>query len=136
MKDVRHDDCFSYLGEREDIDTLLRAVNVVVLPSYHEGLPLALVEAAACGLPLVATDIAGCQSVVREGVNGFLVPVRDSGELADAIARLIQDPALQAQFGSSSRRIALDEFSVEGITAKYAAFYQSLGLFEAGQDKT
>jgi len=77
----------TWLGHVDDMPSLLRSVQVVVLPSYREGLPKGLIEAAACGLPLVTTDVPGCREVVTDGVDGLLVPVKDANALAAAILR-------------------------------------------------
>ncbi len=94
---VRDDVVFT--GWREDIADLMALMDVFVLPSWREGLPRSAVEAAASGLPQVLTDIRGCREVVRDGVEGFLVPVRDPVRLADAIVRLLQDPVLRRRMG-------------------------------------
>ncbi len=82
----------SFLGHRSDIRDLIQAADLAVLPSYREGLPQSLLEAAACGLPLVATDVPGCREVISNGVNGLLVPPLDSELLAEAIIELLIDP--------------------------------------------
>ncbi|GBC84980.1 N, N'-diacetylbacillosaminyl-diphospho-undecaprenol alpha-1,3-N-acetylgalactosaminyltransferase [bacterium HR11] len=115
-----------WLGHREDMPELLREAHVAVLPSYHEGVPRFLLEAAATGLPLVATDIEGCRAVVRPGENGFLVPVRDAQALAEAIERLAQDPALREQMGRASRAIAIQEFDEQKILAQWLTLYQQI----------
>lgn len=99
-----------WLGHVDDMPGLFASVDMVVLPSYREGLPKGLIEAAACALPLVTTDVPGCREVVRDGVEGLLVPVRDAEALAEAIARLYADPSLAAQLGVAARERALAEF--------------------------
>ena len=113
-------------GHREDMPATLAAANVVVLPSYREGLPKVLLEAAACGRAVVATDVAGCREIVRQGVNGFLVPPRDPAALADAVALLIRDPALRAEAGRRSRGIVEQEFSVSKIAGETLTVYREL----------
>jgi glycosyltransferase involved in cell wall biosynthesis len=100
--------------------------HVVCLPSYREGLPKVLIEAAACGKPIVTTDVPGCREVVRDGDNGLLVPVRDSKSLADAILRLIENNELRVQMGKRSREIALADFSSERINAQTLDIYREL----------
>lgn len=119
------------LGHRDDMPGLLREADVAVLPSYHEGAPRFLLEAAATGLPLVATDIAGCRIMVRPGVNGILVPPRDPHALAEAIADFAADPALRARMGAASREIAVNEFDQDRIIGQYLAVYRRLGLLPA-----
>ena len=117
------DGLIKWLGHRNDIPNLLQQVDIAVLPSYHEGASRFLLEAAACGLPLVATDIEGCRMVVRDGVNGFLVPVKDPYALADAIETLIRNPDLRRQMGIASRKIAEAEFDERIILNKWLELY-------------
>ncbi len=124
LKKWQEDGLIKWLGHRDDMPNLLQQVDIAVLPSYHEGLPRFLLEAAACGLPLVATDIEGCRVVVREGVNGFLVPSRQPMALADALERLLRDPLLRHQMGKASRHIAETEFDERKILAEWVALYE------------
>ena len=105
--------------------TLNRA-HVVCMPSYREGLPRGLIEAAACGRPIVTTDVPGCREVVRHGENGLLVPVRDAAATASAIRRLLQDGDLRRRFGQRGREIAVGEFSVERFVAESLAVYRAV----------
>lgn len=113
-------------GRQEDMARLLAQSHIVCLPSYREGLPKALLEAAASGRAIVATDVPGCREAVRHGVNGLLVPARDAAALADALRRLITDPALRREFGQRGREMAEKKFSVEKITAETLALYRKL----------
>jgi len=115
-----------WLGHRDDMPELLRSAHIAVLPSYHEGVPRFLLEAAATGLPLVATDIEGCRMVVRHGENGFLIPVRDASALAEAIERLACDSALRERMGRASRAIAVDAFDETKILAQWMALYRQI----------
>jgi glycosyltransferase involved in cell wall biosynthesis len=102
----------TWLGHVDDMVGLLGSVDIVALPSYREGLPRTLVEAAACGLPLITTDAPGCREVVSDGVDGLLVPVKDSKALARAIQRLQDDPMFARKLGDAARikaRTQLDE---------------------------
>jgi glycosyltransferase involved in cell wall biosynthesis len=100
-----------FKGHVDDMASLLAETDAVVLPtSYGEGVPRILVEAAACGLPLIATDAPGCREIVRPGANGCLVPAHDVNALVAAIERLADDSGLRAAMGSESRRIAETEF--------------------------
>ncbi|MBK7704105.1 MAG: glycosyltransferase family 4 protein [bacterium] len=87
------------LGHVDDTAGLLRSCHVALLPSYREGLPKSLLEAAACGLPIVAADVPGCREICIDGVNGILVPARQAEPIAAAIGRLVDDPALAAPWG-------------------------------------
>lgn len=115
-----------WLGHVDDMPALLASVDLVVLPSYREGLSKSLIEAAACGLPLVTTDVPGCREVVTDGVDGLLVPVRDAAALADAIARLQDDPALATRLGVAARARALAEFDERIVIARTLAVYGEL----------
>ncbi len=115
-----------WLGHRADMPEILSGAHVVCLPSYREGLPKALLEAAAAGRPIVTTDVAGCREVVRDGDNGLLVRPRDATSLAEAIGKLANDPALRAKMGARGREIAENEFSVEAVANETLAVYASL----------
>ncbi|WP_456331482.1 glycosyltransferase family 4 protein [Fervidibacter sacchari] len=123
LRKWQEDGLIKWLGHRDDMPSLLQQVDIAVLPSYHEGASRFLLEAAACGLPLVATDIEGCRMVVRDGVNGFLVPVKDPYALADAIETLIRNPDLRRQMGIASRKIAEAEFDERIILNKWLELY-------------
>jgi len=115
-----------FLGQVEDMQTLMSECDIVVLPSYAEGTPRVLIEAAAMGKPIVATNIGGCRGLVRDGENGFLVPVRSSIALADALVKLVCDPALRSKFGSAGRRIALAEFDERLVLERTLEVYEEL----------
>jgi glycosyltransferase involved in cell wall biosynthesis len=99
-----------FLGIRDDVVRLYRGMDIFVLASYREGIPRSAMEAAAMGLPIVATDVRGCRQVVENGVTGVLVPRRDPGRLTDAIASLASDPEQRRRMGEAGRRKALRDF--------------------------
>jgi glycosyltransferase involved in cell wall biosynthesis len=113
-------------GWRDDMAAVFRQAHVVCLPSYREGLPKALIEAAACGRALVTCDVPGCREVVRDGDNGLLVPARDSAALAQALRRLLEDTALRDRMARRSRERAVAEFSLERVIADTLALYRTL----------
>ena len=113
-------------GRREDMPAVLASSHVVCLPSYREGLPKVLLEAAACGRPLVATDVPGCREIVIDGGNGLLVPPRDAPALAEAIGRLIKEPGLRADMGRRGRELVEAQFSEERVVAQTLAVYREL----------
>lgn len=115
-----------WLGHVTDMPGLYRSVNVVVLPSYREGLPKGLIEACACGVPIITTDAPGCREVVVNGENGFLIPVKDACALADAIAALANDEALRLQMGSNARRMAVTKFDESIVLEQTLAVYDDL----------
>jgi glycosyltransferase involved in cell wall biosynthesis len=111
-------------GWQEDMPAVFRAAHIACLPSYYrEGLPKVLLEAAASGLPIVTTNAPGCRDVVRDGENGYLVPVRDAQALAQTLRGLIDNAALRAQMGRRAREIALAEFSQERIISEVLTVY-------------
>ena len=115
-----------YWGWREDMTAVLRECHLVCLPSYREGLPKALIEAAASARAIVTCDVPGCRDVVTEGDNGLLVPPRDSAALANALRRLIVDPQLRARMGARGRQRAVAEFSVEHVITDTLSVYRQL----------
>lgn len=115
-----------WLGHVDDMVSLFRSVDVAVLPSYREGLPRGLVEAGACGLPLITTDAPGCREIVTDGVNGFLVPIRDSVTLARAIGTLDDDPGLRFQLGAAARETILQRFDERLVIAQTLSVYEEM----------
>ncbi|HHH44568.1 MAG TPA: glycosyltransferase family 1 protein [Gammaproteobacteria bacterium] len=124
-----------WLGYREDIPELWRQTHIAVLPSYYrEGVPRCLLEAAACGCPIVTTDMPGCRDVVRHGVNGLLVPPRDPVALADALEQLISDPEMRRLMGREGRKLVEEEFTEERVVKQTLDLY--LALVELPQKDT
>lgn len=116
-----------WLGRREDVKTLLQQCHIFALPSYYmEGLPKSLIEACAIGRPIVTTDNIGCRDVVSDGVNGYLIPVKDSRALAEKIKILVDHPNLRYKMGMSSRKVAEENFSIDTVIAHHLAIYQEL----------
>lgn len=116
-----------WLGRREDIKELLQQCHIYAFPSYYmEGLPKSLIEACAIGRPIVTTDNIGCRDVVTNGVNGYLVPVKDANALADKIKLLMDDKELRIKMGKESRSIAERDFSVDDVIKKHLDIYQEL----------
>jgi glycosyltransferase involved in cell wall biosynthesis len=113
-------------GHRDDMREVYAQAHVVCLPSYREGLPKALLEAAACGRPLVAADVPGSREIVRHEETGLRVPVRDAAALAAALRRLIEDGPLRARLAQRARRAAVEEFSQELVCEKTLGVYRSL----------
>ncbi len=114
------------LGQVTDMPALLASAHVAVLPSYREGLPKSLIEAAACALPLVATDVPGCREVVTHEVTGLLVPAKNAVALADAIERLYRNPELARKLGQAARARAVQEFDEQIVIQKTLAVYAEL----------
>lgn len=126
LKMWEEEGCVEWWGRRNDMPEVLASAHIVCLPSYREGLPKALLEAASSGRPIVTTDTIGCREVVRHGENGFLVPLRSTVELADALEKLIQDAELRRKMGLRGREIVEAEFSVEKVIKETLAVYAEL----------
>jgi glycosyltransferase involved in cell wall biosynthesis len=115
-------------GPVDDVPALWRASHIAAYPSvYGEGIPKTLLEAAACGKPIVTTDMPGCRETVTAGTSGFLVPPDDAAALADRLRRLIEDKALRRRMGEAARAKAVTEFSDERIVGETQAVYRRVG---------
>jgi glycosyltransferase involved in cell wall biosynthesis len=113
-------------GHRDDAPHVLAQALLVVLPSYREGLPKVLLEAAACGRPMIATDVPGCREIVEQGVTGLLVPPRESEPLAATIAALLADPERRDRMGRAARALAEREFGLDAVIDRTLAVYREL----------
>ncbi|HZT25766.1 MAG TPA: glycosyltransferase family 4 protein [Pseudolabrys sp.] len=116
----------SVLGYVADVASIWARAHIAVLPSRREGLPLSLLEAAACGRPLIATDVPGCREIARPGLNALLVPVDDAQALADAAQRLAREPATRAKFAAAGRDLVEREFSSKRVGADIVKLYDTL----------
>lgn len=116
----------NFLGHVSDIAAFWSRAHIAVLPSLREGLPMSLLEAAACARPLVATDVPGCREIARDGVNAVLVPPNDAAALAHAIGRLADDADLRHRFAAAGRRLVEDEFSHMRVGQDIVALYRCL----------
>jgi glycosyltransferase involved in cell wall biosynthesis len=121
-----HEAEVEYWGRRDDMPAVFAAADIVCLPSHREGMPKALIEAAAAGLPIVTTDVPGCRDVVRHEHNGLLVPLRDANALSIALRRLIENPQLGRRMGQRGRARVLEEFSLDRVIASTLALYRDL----------
>ena len=122
----REEGIVELLGHRTDIAELLAGCHIACLPSYREGLPKSLLEAAAAGRPIVATDVPGCREIVVHGSNGLLVPAKDSAALAAAIGRLIEAAGLRAQMGRAGRDLVRKHFSIDTVVAETLSAYETV----------
>lgn len=122
----RREGLMEVLGFRKDIARLFAESHLVVLPSYREGLPKILVEAAACGRAVVTTDVPGCRDAISSNETGLLVPVKSVIALAGAIQKLIEDSALRQQMGAAGRALAEREFAIEKIVQQHLDIYAEL----------
>lgn len=121
-------DRITFLGFRsqEELIPLYRDASVFVLPSRHEGLPTVLLEAMACGCPILATNVSGSSEVVTDGENGVLVPPGQPDRLADALSSLLQDPDRRAKFGRRARRTVEERFAWERIVDEFEMLYRQV----------
>jgi glycosyltransferase involved in cell wall biosynthesis len=113
-------------GQRLDMPEVLSSAHLVVLPSYREGLPKVLLEAAACGRAVVTTDVPGCRDAIDPGITGLLVPVRNAAALAEALNELISDPERCQAMGNAGRALAVQAFDLRQVVAAHLRIYQEL----------
>lgn len=113
-------------GYRNDIALQYQAANIVCLPSYREGLPKGLVEAAACGRAVVTTDVPGCRDAIEPDSTGILVPVKNASALADAIQVLVEQPKRRLSMGKAGRELAEQAFNIDRIAEQHLRIYQEL----------
>ena len=115
-----------FLGPRHDVPDLLHAMDIFVLPSYSEGVSLALLEAMAAGLPVVATAVGGLPEVVTDGENGLLIPPRDAEALAGSLERLLTDPAFARELGENARKHVREHYSLDRLGREINEIYEEL----------
>ena len=114
------------LGSRNDIADQYAQSHIVCLPSYREGLPKSLIEAAACGRAIVTTDTPGCRDVIIPNTTGLVVPIKNSKLLADAIQELAVNERLRIKMGIAGRNLAVKEFSITKIIEQHLEVYNKL----------
>jgi glycosyltransferase involved in cell wall biosynthesis len=119
-------DAVHFLGQRQDVPDLLNAMDVFVLPSYSEGVSLALLEAMAAGRPVIATAVGGLPEVVKDGVTGLLIPPRDADALAAALERLLCDPVWARRLGADARDHVREHYSLERLGREINEIYATL----------
>lgn len=111
-------------GWQDDVVTVISMSHIVCLPSYREGLPKILIEAASCGRPIVTTDVPGCREVVEDGINGYLVPSKNADKLKEALIKLIENEDLRNEMGRASRKFAEERFSNQIVNEGIYSIYQ------------
>jgi glycosyltransferase involved in cell wall biosynthesis len=126
MKQWRSEALVELPGFLSDIAAQYAAANIVCLPSYREGLPKGLVEAAACGRAVITTDVPGCRDAITPGITGVLVKVKNATDLADAIQNLIESPDQLLRMGEAGRELAEDAFTIERVVDQHMRIYQEL----------
>jgi glycosyltransferase involved in cell wall biosynthesis len=126
LDQIKQEGLVDCLGYQKNVPLLYAKSNIVVLPSYREGLPKSLIEAAACGRAVVTTDVPGCRDAIEPGVTGLLVPPRDAVALADALERLIKDAPNRLAMGMAGRELAEREFGIEKVVEAHLQIYDEL----------
>ncbi|OCQ54410.1 N,N'-diacetylbacillosaminyl-diphospho-undecaprenol alpha-1,3-N-acetylgalactosaminyltransferase [Photorhabdus australis subsp. thailandensis] len=116
-----------YWGYRHDIDNIMSKANIIVLPSYREGLPKSLIEAAACGRAVITTDVPGCRDAIINNVTGLLVPVKDSFALSEAIQDLISNSEKRNNMANEGRKLAERVFDISLVISKHLEIYNGKG---------
>lgn len=123
----REEEDVKVLGFRDDIPDIFSKSHIVVFPSYYgEGVPKVLLEAAACGRPIITTDNPGCAEAVTDGENGVIVPMKNVDKLADAIMNLVDSAEARIEMGQAGRKMAETQFDVAAVVNKHLALYQEL----------
>ena len=126
LKTWHKDQIIEWLGWIKNINKILFETDILCLPSYREGMPKSLLEGASLGLPLVTTNTVGCREIVIDGLNGYLVPIKNSEKLAYAIEKLIIDEDLRFRMGKESFKMALSKFSAKIINSQTISLYNEL----------
>ena len=123
IKKWARDGLIIYRGYYSDIQKMYKDIDIVCLPSWREGFPKVLMEAASLGLPVITTDVPGCRDAVIKNVTGILVPVKDEIKLANAIKKLFENVNLRNKMGRANRRLAIEKFDLEEIVSKIIKLY-------------
>ena len=127
MKDWAAEGAIEWLGQCKDMPALMRDAAIVTLPSYYgEGVPKVLLEAASTGRAIVTTDMPGCRETVEDNITGLLMEPKNAWSLADALEKLLKDPALRQSMGEKARARIEEGFTVEKVNAKTLAVYAKL----------
>ena len=126
LNKLKKDSSIEYLGYQEDIPSLFANSHIVCLPSYREGLPKSLMEAAAAGRAIVTTDVPGCRDAIIPNKTGLLVPVKNYQKLADVLQWLIQNPKYRIEMGKAGRQLSEKEFPIEKIVQSHIDIYREL----------
>lgn len=121
------DKYIKWLGHRTDVHELLMKSHIMAFPSYYrEGVPKSLIEASAIGRPIITTDSVGCRDVVEDGINGYLIPIKDASTLADRLGKLFEDKELRVRMGLKSREFAERDFSIDSVVNTHLEIYNKV----------
>lgn len=131
VRDNQLEASITFHGDVDNVEDYLKEADIFAFPSRHEGLPNALLEAMACGLPVVATSIGGVVDIVKDGINGILVKPDDVNSFNKALGRLIDSPDLRKNLGTAARRIVEEFYSLEAIAQRYIELYKEMAAKES-----
>ncbi|WP_347988048.1 glycosyltransferase family 4 protein [Methylomonas sp. AM2-LC] len=118
--------CIEWWGHQDDMPSVFSQAHIICLPSYAEGLPRVLIEAAASGLPIVTTNIPGCREIVHNAENGYLIPPKSIDSLVNTLNLLISNSGLRLEMGENGRNIAINGYSTEQVNRETLAIYEQL----------
>lgn len=124
LKSMLEPGYIEWIGFQKDMTSVYAQSDIVVLPSYREGLPKSLIETCSIGRPIITTDVPGCRECVIEGYNGMIVPVKDPISLAKAILKMVNNRELQLKMGRNSRKMAEQEFSIDNVIERHFEIYR------------
>jgi glycosyltransferase involved in cell wall biosynthesis len=124
-------DVVVFAGFRPDLDAWMPNADLLALPSFNEGLPNVVLEACACGVPCVATAVFGTPEVLRDGINGYLVPAGDAAKLAGRITDLLADPDLRRRMGAAGRELVGEQFTFAAQARQYVELFEEMGVGRA-----
>ena len=126
IKSWVNDNLVEYWGHKKNMTKILNLASIIVLPSYREGFPKVLMEAAACGRPSITTNVPGCKDAVVNNYTGILVPLKNSNMLANEIEKLLNNKNKINKLGSNSRNYALKNFDIKRIVDKHIKLYREI----------
>ena len=126
LKDFENQGIIEYWGESNDMPKIYQMSSIVVLPSYREGMPKSLLEAAACGRAVVTTNVPGCRDAIINGITGMLVQSQNSFELTNVIKKLLRNPKLINKMGIECRKLAENKFDINEVVRKHLEIYKNL----------
>lgn len=124
-----------FAGFRRDVPQLLAAIDVLVIPSQWEGLPMALLEAMALARVVVAHDVGGIGDVLRDGLDGLVVPSKDSAALTEALKTVLMDPEMRHAMGTSARKRVEEKYSAKELSACYEVLYREVEVVDGRQEE-
>ena len=126
LQEIKNEALIDFLGYQNEIPVLYAKSNIICLPSYREGLPKSLIEAAAASRAVVTTDVPGCRDAIIPNKTGILVPVKDVDKLAEAIIWLIKNPSKRVKMGKDGRKLAEEKFQIKKVIENHLSIYSDL----------